>query len=382
MAISQAAMRKWLSVHKWSSLVCMLFMLMLCITGMPLIFHQEIDALTRAPDLKAEVTGGAQSAKLETVVRLAQAERPDWSFMFLTWDADKPLLRAVLGPTMAAGEGEAHIVPFDARSGERLSAPPANEGVMYFLLDLHASLLLGLPGTLFLGLMGLVFVLSVVSGVVVYAPFMRRLPFGAVRKYHRNRRIRWLDTHNMVGIVTLAWVTVVGVTGIILTMVTPLSAIWQHSELAAIAARHQHLEPPARPVSADVVRQAVLTEVPDADIYFISWPGSPYATPYHYAVALRGNTPLTEYLLRVALVDATTGEITDVKPTPWYLTMVNLSVPLHFGDYGGLPLKVIWALLNLATIVVLLTGIYLWLVRGQRAAAPVPAMAVLAEGRQ
>ncbi len=40
-----------------------------------------------------------------------------------------------------------------------------------------------------------------------------------------------------------------------------------------------------------------------------------------------------------------------------------LSQPLHFGDYGGLPLKIIWALLDIAAIVVLGTGLYLWLGR-------------------
>ena len=33
----------WSLVHKWTSLVCTLFLLMLCITGLPLIFHDEID---------------------------------------------------------------------------------------------------------------------------------------------------------------------------------------------------------------------------------------------------------------------------------------------------------------------------------------------------
>lgn len=40
-----------------------------------------------------------------------------------------------------------------------------------------------------------------------------------------------------------------------------------------------------------------------------------------------------------------------------------LSVPLHFGDYGGLLLKIIWALLDIAAIIVLGSGVYLWLGR-------------------
>jgi uncharacterized iron-regulated membrane protein len=36
---------------------------------------------------------------------------------------------------------------------------------------------------------------------------------------------------------------------------------------------------------------------------------------------------------------------------------------LHFGDYGGWPLKVIWTVLDLVTIAVLVSGLYLWLFR-------------------
>jgi uncharacterized iron-regulated membrane protein len=38
-----------------------------------------------------------------------------------------------------------------------------------------------------------------------------------------------------------------------------------------------------------------------------------------------------------------------------------LAQPLRFGDYGGLAMKVLWALLDLASIVVLGSGLYLWL---------------------
>src|SRR3990170_6944715 len=39
------SLRRWGFVHKWTSLICTLFMLLLCITGLPLIFHHEIDDL-------------------------------------------------------------------------------------------------------------------------------------------------------------------------------------------------------------------------------------------------------------------------------------------------------------------------------------------------
>ena len=38
---------------------------------------------------------------------------------------------------------------------------------------------------------------------------------------------------------------------------------------------------------------------------------------------------------------------------PLFKPLLLLSQPLHFGDYGKLPLKVLWALLDLLTIAVL-----------------------------
>jgi len=79
---------------------------------------------------------------------------------------------------------------------------------------------------------------------------------------------------------------------------------------------------------------------------------------------MHGNTPLTERLYRPVLIDVETGEVTARPQLPGYMTTLLLSQPLHFGDYGGMPLKVLWALLDLLTIAVLVSGLYLWFKRG------------------
>jgi uncharacterized iron-regulated membrane protein len=40
-----------------------------------------------------------------------------------------------------------------------------------------------------------------------------------------------------------------------------------------------------------------------------------------------------------------------------------MSQPLHFGDYGGRPMQILWALLDVLTLIVLGSGLYLWWVR-------------------
>jgi uncharacterized iron-regulated membrane protein len=61
---------------------------------------------------------------------------------------------------------------------------------------LHTDLYAGLAGKLLLGLMGILLLASVVSGVVLYGPWMRKLDFGTVR-WQKRKLARWLDLHNL-----------------------------------------------------------------------------------------------------------------------------------------------------------------------------------------
>lgn len=83
---------------------------------------------------------------------------------------------------------------------------------------------------------------------------------------------------------------------------------------------------------------------------------------------MRGDTVLTARLLKPVLLDGETGEVADARALPLYLQALLISQPLHFGDYGGLPLKVIWAALDGLTIVVIGSGLYLWVARRRKRA--------------
>ncbi|MCW5799646.1 MAG: hypothetical protein LZF60_420042 [Nitrospira sp.] len=149
----------------------------------------------------------------------------------------------------------------DGRTGELLQDIPLRQGFMYVMLKLHVDLFAGLPGTLFLGAMGLLFIASVISGIVVYGPFMRKLPFGTVRQ-EGSRRLTWLDLHNLLGIVTVAWVLVVGLTGVINTLARPIFAQWKNTELAEMTAPTRGKSPLTQFSSfQQAVEQAEATQV-------------------------------------------------------------------------------------------------------------------------
>jgi uncharacterized iron-regulated membrane protein len=101
-------------------------------------------------------------------------------------------------------------------------------------------------------------------------------------------------------------------------------------------------------------------------VQFVAFPGSSFSTPYDYGIYMRGSTEATAKQYHPVFVDASTGTITATPQLPWYIVALVLSEPLHFGDYGGLPLKLIWALLDGASLAVVGTGLYLYLVRPRR----------------
>lgn len=365
--MSRSAIRAWYLVHKWTSLVCTAFLLMLCVTGLPLIFQDEIDALT---DTEAHSRAGLDAAAdapgmlpLDTLMKEALRTRPGEVPLFLSFDEDRPVVNITTGPAPDAPAAQMTIRSYDRTNGE-LAGVIDDSGVMHFILQLHTDLFLGLPGMLFLGAMGLLFMAALVSGVVLYAPFMRKLDFGTLRT-SRSRRLKWLDHHNLLGIVALAWMSVVGLTGVINTLADPIIEAWQHGQLAEMTVAYDGVAalPPERYGSIDRALAEARRVAPGNRPQFIAFPGGAFSSAHHYAVFFQGGTPLTKAILMPALIDGETGRLTDVRPLPWYVQALQLSRPLHFGDYGGLPLKLLWAALTLFTIVVLASGLYLWLGR-------------------
>ena len=209
------------------------------------------------------------------------------------------------------------MLAFDERTGDLLQEPNYNSGFMYVMFTLHVDLFAGLPGMLFLGFMGLLFVASIVSGTVLYAPFMRKLTFGTVR-HDRAARAKWLDLHNLLGVVTLAWVLVVGTTGVINTLADLVLALWRADQLAEMTAPYQGKPPLEQLGSLDQALATAFAAAPDMTPSFVAFPGTDFSTNHHYMVAMYGNTPLTSKLMRPVLVDAETAALTGVRELPWY----------------------------------------------------------------
>lgn len=345
-------------IHKWASLVCTLFLLLLCFTGLPLIFHDEIARFLSPVSETPELAEDAPRVNLDTVVADARGRLPDDVIRFISSDEDGSMIFVAMGATLQATDSSA-VLQYDARTGTFLQDSPLQQGFMHLMFKLHVDLFAGLMGMLFLGCMGFLFLVSVISGAVLYGPFMRKLQFGTVR-YAHSPRSRWLDLHNLLGIATILWALVVGGTGVVNTLAIPIFSQWQSTQLATM------IEPwrdRPRSVTLSSLQQVVLTaqaHKPEKEFAFVAFPGTRFAGDHHYGIYMRGKSPLTKRLITPVLIEAESGQFTGTREMPWYVSVLLISQPLHFGDYGGMPLKIVWALLDLITIIVLISGLYLW----------------------
>ena len=360
--MSRGTIRVWYLVHKWTSLVCTLWLLVLCLSGLPLIFRAEIDAAMGRGGQLPPVAEGTVAPTLDRIVAGVLAGRPGEVVQSVSFEEDRPVADIVTAPRLDTPYDDAHLHYIDLRSGRPVAGPPKDTGFLWAMEELHIRLFLGQNGTYFVGVMGLVFLAALVSGVVVYMPFMRKLDYGTVR-LGRSTRLKWLDLHNVIGVSATAWLAVVGVTGVFNTLDVPLANQFRTGQLAEMQAPYAHAPPLKRLGSLDAAVATARRASPGMEPATIAYPGTFFGTPHHYNIFMRGASPVTERLLKPTLVDAETAELTDTRDMDLHIRALFLSRPLHYGDYGGLFLKLVWAGFDLMAIAVLLSGLYLWLGR-------------------
>lgn len=356
--------KNWFNIHKWTSLISTIFLLMLCITGLPLIFTEEIDHMLE-DDIEIAAPANGKEASVDMVIRAGMDHLPGNEMKYAFWDEKHhpgQVFLTMADSSEAPIEAD-HYLTMNAKTATVLENPPNEMTFMLLMYYLHVEMLAGIPGKLFLGLMGTLFFVAIISGVVLYGPIMKKYDFGMIRA-QKSKRLKWLDLHNLLGIVTLVWASVVGLTGVINTLADPAIQLWRANDLAEMVADYKD-QPKAKGELASLDDAIAKAEeaAPDMEVSFVAFPGTLYSSSHHYAIYLIGNTPLTSRIIKPALIDAKTGEFTAIRDLPWYLKTILISQPFHFGDYGGLPMKILWTIFDLATIVVLISGLYLWFAR-------------------
>ena len=85
--LMKEGVRRWYVVHKWTSLISTLFVLIACVTGLPLVFHHQIDRLF---GVQAAPGAAAAPPSLDELLSTAREERPGMHPQLVTNDPGRP----------------------------------------------------------------------------------------------------------------------------------------------------------------------------------------------------------------------------------------------------------------------------------------------------
>jgi uncharacterized iron-regulated membrane protein len=205
----------FLKLHRWIGLSVGLLLIVQALTGMSLVFRDEVERLIH-PSLIVPVRAARPpvQALLDAVhaahpkAKLSRAEfpkEPDQAVIVKWASKEQRWLTAV--------------DPYDGRivaDGRDYSWP------MEWLFNVHEQLLAGPVGEVIVGIEGLALIFMAVTGIVYWWPGRRRLKQGFRVKLDGSVDLRWRTLHRAVGAGVSVLLLLSAVTGVLMVWKDPL----------------------------------------------------------------------------------------------------------------------------------------------------------------
>ncbi|UXH41912.1 PepSY-associated TM helix domain-containing protein [Pseudomonas promysalinigenes] len=362
----------WFLVHSWLALPIWFFVLIVCFTGMLAVVSQELvwlanpDVRASKPDDNAErltfqqVLDALQQAEPDMAVNTLS--QPDGSHFALTArvtypDGSSPML--YVNPYTGAIQGKMPDFNFEAftRALHGWWLVPFTNGFSW--------------GWYMVSLLGLPMLASLVTGLVVYKKFWKGF-FKPLRTGHGSR-IFWGDLHRLAGVWSIWFIAVISITSIwfLIRAILFDNQITISSEpIVPVIAREQVPQTldgsPAPRIDLDEAARIAGLAIPSLDITSVSLPATAYS---HIEMGGRGWYPL---MFQSASVNPYTRQVDSqfLLSDRSALEFVTESMrPLHTGDFGGLPIKLIWFFFGLVLTLMVFSGLLIWTKRTAQATA-------------
>jgi len=352
-------------IHKWVGVVVALYILLMSLTGVSLVFHDELSAwLCPSPKISVQ----AERTSFSDIVRNSEKEFLGYKVTGLIVSHENTHPVDVFTATKDGKKIHCEVDPF---TGKVLGVKKEND-VLKFLRDLHFNLLNGKTGRIANGVGAACLFTLVVTGLVVWWRGITnwldgfRLPLKGSLK-----RVVW-NLHSVLGIWLLPVLLVWSISGFYfgfpeffeknLNAIVPVSS---QKKLAEPDDNDSNPEQsPKVSVAIPIDRFVEIAKKQSSSRFFverIAYPDkrrksvrvwlsdSEYADP---------NNPRTQVFL-----DPNSGKVlavsTSEKP-PMGDLIIQLLINIHFGRFLGTISKTAWLLIGLTPAVLSITGLFLF----------------------
>ncbi|MGW7772753.1 PepSY-associated TM helix domain-containing protein [Pseudomonas machongensis] len=370
--IKKSKSKLWFLVHSWLALPIWFFVLIVCFTGMLAVVSQEIVWLAN-PDVRAsQPDDNAERLSFQQVLSALNKAEPDMAVRFISQpDGSHFALEAAV----TYPDGTSPTLYVNPYTGAIQGKTP-DFNFQAFTRALHGWWLVPFTngyswGWYLVSLLGLPMLASLVTGLVVYKKFWRGF-FKPVRTQHGSR-IFWGDLHRLAGVWSIWFIAVISITGtwfLIQAILGDNHVTISTEPIVPVIAREQVPQSPdGNPVpriDLDEAARIAQEAIPGLDISFITLPATAYS---HISMGGRGWYPL---MFQTAEVNPYTRNVDSqfLLGDRSTLEFVTESMrPLHTGDFGGLPIKLIWFFFGLVLTLMVLSGLLIWTKRTAQATA-------------
>ncbi|MCR9141609.1 MAG: PepSY domain-containing protein [bacterium] len=316
--------------------------------------------------LLTEILGdypGARLAHLQLApARESQAEIHKDLDRFHRLDIDLPAAGELAQSSSEAGEAEHINIYIDPASGLHARADERPDPLRW-IFHLHATFFAGSTGKTLLGFVALALLVSSVTGVIIYWPFSKaqsfRAPATLIRNGGAGRRLYFADWHKLIGILSFAFQMLMAVTGLLLTFGTLVIQIYTYVLISELDRQASDSVNPTDWVALDrVYASARKIHGDERYIKTILFPGEVQG-PRHFGVLAYGTGTFGQYIPQLSMLRAARdaeAAADMIIELPWYIKLIAAAAPLHFGNFGGLPLKIIYCVFGLTGGGLAITG--------------------------
>ena len=348
-------MRRFLfHLHSWMGLIAGLGLVAIGLTGSALVFREEIENLAMPQRVLAS---DSSKMRLDLDGLLAHLERQLKGYEPVGWRRspssgrnDELLVALHVG-------GESKMLWIDPGTGEIHGTPTdSSQTLTGWLLELHYTLLGGQIGTFLAGILAALLCLLGISGLWIYRNFwtsVMRL------RWKLSSRIFFSDLHKMIGISSVGFNLILGFTG----------AYWNLTSVVGHLLNGPDPEPPkiggrvmGETVSLDVLLKQAQISLPGFEWTYISLPAEA-DEPVAFYGRLKDQHVLRGEFGSSVTFNSQTGTlegVVDIRTTPFWNQVTDAFMPLHFGTFGALPVKILWCVGGLAPGILAITGYLLW----------------------
>ena len=347
-------------IHLWTGIAVGLYLLLIGITGSALVFREEMEhALYH--DLMEPSAGAYAEPHPGIVAERLRKQFPDYTLTSVFLPGVE--IKSVFAYLRKDGRYMAAFV--DPAGGGVLGTVRQEESFLRWLQDLHFNLLSGATGRIVNGVGALFLLLLCMTGLVVWWPGIRNWRRGLTVDFSKKwKRVNW-DLHSAAGFWTAVLLLMWAVTGAYCAWPREFAALVNCFSPVSVAAVPKPDPRAPAPTTPPPPLDALLAEArmrsPGAKLAGVVFPASAKGNWVIYmAREAVGEYETTDY----HYFDPRTGKHLAVWRRGLSRSTGDVVMgwlgPLHFGNFGGIGLKILWVILGLTPPVLFVTGFLMY----------------------